>query len=57
MKAYPIPVPPLAEQRRTVTKVGELMANCDRLKADLAELHHRQERLASTLIDLALNAA
>jgi len=52
-----IPVPPAAEQHRIVAKVNELMALCDRLKADLAESRRRQERLVSTLIESALKAA
>jgi type I restriction enzyme S subunit len=32
VKAYPIPLPPLAEQHRIVAKVGQLMALCDQLK-------------------------
>jgi type I restriction enzyme S subunit len=57
LKEIPVPLPPLAEQHRIVAKVDELMALCDRLKADLADLRHRQERLASTLIESALKAA
>jgi type I restriction enzyme, S subunit len=50
-------LPPLAEQHRIVTKVDELMALCDRLKADLVDARSRQARLADTLIDAALAAA
>lgn len=57
VKAYPIPLPPLAEQHRIVGKVDELMALCDRLKADLAESRTRQARLSATLIESALQAA
>ena len=51
------PLPPLAEQHRIVAKVDELMALCDRLKADLAEARRRQARLSSTLIETALLVA
>lgn len=51
-----IPVPPAAEQRRIVAKVDELMALCDRLKADLVDSRSRQARLADTLIAAALEA-
>jgi len=50
-------LPPLAEQRRIVAKVDELMALCDRLKADLVDSRSRQARLADTLIAAALEAA
>lgn len=52
-----LPLPPLAEQRRIVAKVDELMALCDRLKADLATARQHQALLADTLIDAALEAA
>jgi type I restriction enzyme S subunit len=54
---FVIPLPPLPEQHRIVAKVDELMALCDRLKADLVESRSQQERLAATLIDAALQAA
>lgn len=57
MADFPFPLPPLAEQNRIVAKVDELMALCDRLKAALAESRNRQARLASTLIETALEAA
>lgn len=53
----PFPLPPLAEQHRIVAKVDELMALCDRLKADLAAARQRQATLADTLIAAALEAA
>ena len=43
-------------QRRIVAKVDELMALCDRLKADLAESDGLEEQLAATLIESALAA-
>jgi type I restriction enzyme S subunit len=57
LKEIPVPIPPLAEQHRIVAKVDELMALCDRLKADLATSRARQERLAAALIESALQAA
>ena len=57
MNDFPVPLPPLAEQHRIVAKVDELMALCDRLKADLAESRTQQARLSTTLIDAALQAA
>lgn len=49
-----LPVPPFAEQRRIVAKVDELMALCDHLKAQLADLQTTQLHLADALAAQAL---
>jgi len=47
-------VPPLAEQRRIVAKVDELMALCDRLEASLATANETRRRLLEALLAEAL---
>jgi type I restriction enzyme S subunit len=49
-----IPLPPLAEQRRIVARVDELMALCDRLEASLSESEHTRRRLLDALLHAAL---
>ncbi len=56
LKEIPVPIPPIAEQHRIVAKVDQLMALCDRLKADLAAALRQQATLADTLIESALEA-
>jgi type I restriction enzyme S subunit len=47
LKLLPIAIPPLAEQRRIVAKVDELMALVDQLEVELAA----ERRSAATLLD------
>lgn len=53
---YVVPVPPFAEQQRIVSKVDELMALCDALKARLAEAQTTQIRLADAIVERAVAA-
>jgi type I restriction enzyme S subunit len=47
MDAIPIPLPPLAEQRRIVAKVDELMALCDQLEAARQQRQQCRGRLVA----------
>jgi type I restriction enzyme S subunit len=51
---FVIPVPPLAEQRRIVAKVDELMTLCDRLEVSLAAGDDPRRRLLDALLAEAL---
>ena len=50
-----VTVPPLAEQRRIVAKVDELMALCDRLEAQLGTAQTESRRLLEAVLHHALN--
>lgn len=53
----PIPLPPLAEQKRIVAEVDELMALCDQLEASLATADDTRRRLLDALMSEALRPA
>jgi type I restriction enzyme, S subunit len=57
LRELPVPVPPLAEQRRIVVKVHELMAVCDQLETALANVETKRGRLLEALLHDALNGA
>jgi len=52
-----IPVPPLPEQKRIVTRVDELMSLCDRLEVSLAAGETARSRLLDALLHEALEPA
>jgi type I restriction enzyme, S subunit len=54
LRRYPIALPPLAEQRRIVVKVDELMMLCDRLEACLKTADDNRSRLLNALLQEAL---
>ena len=58
LKGVLVPVPPLAEQRRIVSKVHELMSLCDRLEASVAAAGDTRCRLLEAVLHetLALTA-
>jgi type I restriction enzyme S subunit len=50
----PVPIPPLAEQRRIVAKVDQLMALCDQLKNRLTKARQLNEQLTTSLVEQAV---
>jgi type I restriction enzyme S subunit len=54
MRRALVPLPPLAEQRRIVAKVDELMALCDKLEAQLVSSQTESRRLLEAVLHEAL---
>lgn len=57
ISASPIPLPPLAEQRRIVAKVDELMALCDALERESADALAAHQTLVDSLLATLVNSA
>nr|WP_306437072.1 restriction endonuclease subunit S [Porphyrobacter sp. GA68] len=55
--ALPFPLPPLAEQRRIVAKVDELIALCDALERESADALAAHQTLVDTLLTTLVNSA
>jgi len=55
LKRIRVPLPPLAEQHRIVTKVDELMALCDRLERRLIEVDAKSRGLLEAVLHHALS--
>ena len=53
LELFEAPIPPLAEQRRIVAKIDELMALCDALKHRLSETKTTQVQLADAIVKQA----
>ena len=54
LRSCPLPLPPLAEQRRIIAKIDELMALFDRLQASLEASDATRIRLLDALLQQAL---
>jgi len=53
----PLPLPPLAEQHRIVSKVDELMVLCDKLEQEQTDSNENHQVLVETLLSTLANAA
>ncbi|MFH0733328.1 MAG: restriction endonuclease subunit S [bacterium] len=56
IKAFIIPLPPLAEQKRIVTKIEKLIALCNNLEMKSVELEHKRLNIHSSIVDSLLSA-
>ena len=55
--SWPLPIPPLNEQKRIVAKVDELMAMCDEIEDRLSESQETSRRLLESVLSEALSSA
>jgi len=56
LKKLPVPVPPLAEQKRIVAKVNQLMSLCDELEAKLRQAEIDSEKLMNAAVKHVLDS-
>jgi type I restriction enzyme S subunit len=56
IRSFLIPLPPLDEQKRIVTKVEELLALCDELEARQSAAHEHRTRLVRSALDHLITA-
>lgn len=56
IRRHPFPLPPLAEQRRIVAKVAQLMALCDRMEVGLDAASDTRDRLLDALVHESLGS-
>ena len=56
VRLEPVPLPPLAEQKRIVAKVDELMALCDALEAAQQTRNTLRQKLRASALDGLMNA-
>src|SRR5688572_28766949 len=57
LRQFIAPLPPIAEQRRIVARINELMCLCDRLEESLKASNETRHRLLDALIAEALASA
>ncbi|MBP6367392.1 MAG: restriction endonuclease subunit S [Nitrosomonas sp.] len=51
-----IPIPPLLEQHRVVTKIDELMTLCDQLKSRITQASQLQQNLADMVVEQSISS-